>query len=306
MNNPINDERIETESPELWENNRRILMEARTYLSAYEDVEYLSGEDARPIRIQSEVMKPEYYLRQYEIRSTVIVFGSARFLDRKRAEKQLRDAELKLAANPKDSDLLQGLEKATHAVEVSKYYELAREFSYLVSRRNQVDRQLDNDGILDYVICTGGGPGIMEAANRGAYEAGAMSIGLNITLPYEQQPNPFISPQLCFNFHYFAIRKLHFMLRAKALVVCPGGFGTLDELFEALTLRQTEKMQKIPIVMFGREFWEKLINMEELVRTEVIDRRDLELFKYAETPEEAWKIIQAFHQVNEWTDPAER
>lgn len=306
MNNPITEERIDTESPELWEDNRRILMEAQTYLSAYEDVEYLSSEDARPIRIQSELTKPEFYLRHYGIRSTVIVFGSARFLDRKRAQKLLLDAEAKQAADPKNSDNVRELERAVHALEVSEYYEQAREFSYLVSRQNQIDRQLDNDGLLDYVICTGGGPGIMEAANRGAYEAGAMSIGLNIRLPFEQQPNPFISPQLCFNFHYFAIRKLHFMLRAKALVVCPGGFGTLDELFEALTLRQTEKMQKIPVVLFGREFWEKLINMEKLVETEVIDRRDLELFKYADTPEEAWNIIQAFHRVNEWTGPAER
>lgn len=264
------------------------------------------SEDARSIRIETEVTKPECYFRRFKIRSTVIVFGSARFQDRLRAEKVLAEAEEKFAAKPDDPTLKSAVESARSKLEMSKYYELAREFSYLVSRQNQIINRHNEDGFFDYVICTGGGPGIMEAANRGAYEAGAMSIGLNIRLPYEQRPNPFISPELCFNFHYFAIRKLHFMLRAKALVVCPGGFGTFDELFEALTLRQTNKMQKIPIVMFGKDFWEKTIRFEHLVDSGVIDRDDLGLFNYAETPEEAWKIIQDFHNLHEWTEPAER
>ena len=179
---------------------------------------------------------------------------------------------------------------------MSVYYEQARAFGKLVSEENQANSDGLANNIFDYVICTGGGPGIMEAGNRGAKEAGALSIGLNIKLPFEQCPNPYISPQLCFQFHYFAIRKLHFLLRAKALVVFPGGFGTFDELFEALTLRQTEKMQKLPVIIFGKEFWEKTINFNNLVDTGVINREDLELFKYVDTPEEAWEMIQAFHR----------
>lgn len=278
---PFEDERISSLSPSELRADSDALMQTASYAPAFQDRDYLTSPAARPIRIQSELMKPDWYLQKYGIRSTIIVFGSARFIDRETALSQLQHADTPAAKI---------------AVKMSEYYEFAREFGYLVSKINRLEEKLDSDGILDYVICTGGGPGIMEAANRGAYEAGALTVGLNIQLPYEQRPNPYISPQLCFNFHYFAIRKLHFLLRAKALVVCPGGFGTMDELFETLTLRQTERMQAIPILLYGKEFWEKAINFDYLVETGVIARKDLELFHYVETPQEAWEMIKAFHR----------
>ena len=172
----------------------------------------------------------------------------------------------------------------------SIYYEMARQFGALVSSHCQ------EDGQRKYVIVTGGGPGIMEGANRGAYEVGAKSIGLNIHLPMEQQPNAYITPELCFQFQYFAMRKFHFLLRAKALVAFPGGYGTLDEFFDALTLRQTQRMQEIPIILFGREYWENVINFKYLSDEGVINDEDLDLFRFAETPQEAWEIILRFHK----------
>ena len=272
------------------------LVHSPSYEIAFEDQEFIHSGAARALRIEAEVAKPEWFFKQYGIRSTIIVFGSARFVDRETAMGRLQKAKNDLEKNPNEEWSHDALDKANHDVQMSEYYELAREFALLVSQQNQCQVDEDHDGEFDYVICTGGGPGIMEAGNRGAYEAGALSIGLNIKLPYEQHPNPYISPQLCFQFHYFAIRKLHFLLRAKALVVFPGGFGTFDELFEALTLRQTNKMQMLPVIIFGKDFWEKTINFKHLVDTGVIERADLELFKYADTPEEAWDMIQAFHR----------
>ncbi len=271
------------------------LLDSPSYALAFEDPAFIMSDVARSIRLQLEAAKPEWFLRRYGIRSTVIVFGSARFVSGKKARRLLEEAEAKLAASPNDSDQKDAVAKAKQRVETSVYYDQAREFARIVSEENQGNRLLEGNEIHDYVICTGGGPGIMEAANRGAHDVGAMSVGLNIKLPFEQQPNPYISPQLCFQFHYFAIRKLHFMIRAKALVVCPGGFGTFDELFEALTLRQTERMQPIPIIIFGEDFWRKVVDFDHLVETGVIDRRDLELFHFTESPREAWEIIQSFH-----------
>ena len=272
------------------------LLDSPSYEIAFKDDQFMKSDAARAVRIEMEVIKPEWFFKQYGIRSTIIVFGSARFVDRETATQRLENAQKDFDGDPKNERFQNALNKAKQGVEMSEYYELAREFSRLVSEKNQCDVDANHDGTYDYVICTGGGPGIMEAGNRGAHEAGALSIGLNIKLPYEQHPNPYISPQLCFQFHYFATRKLHFLLRAKALVVFPGGFGTFDEMFEALTLRQTNKMQMLPVIIFGKDFWEKTINFNHLVDTGVINREDLELFKYVDTPEEAWEMIQAFHR----------
>ena len=263
-----------------------------SYLVAYKDIEFLSREDLRPVRLQLELLKPELIMEEHKIVSTVVVFGSARLLSREEAEKNLADVEKKAAQNPDQPDVQKGLVRARRLVENSRYYEEAREFSRLVSSACQL-----KSGICDFVVVTGGGPGIMEAANRGAYEAGAKSIGLNITLPFEQKPNPYITPDLCFQFHYFALRKMHFLLRAKALVVFPGGFGTLDEMFDTLTLIQTQKMKAIPVLLFGQSYWSQAFNFEFLVEQGTISPEDLQLVSYVETAAEAWQKITDFHEI---------
>ena len=267
-----------------------------SYEIAYLDREFVCSDAARSIRIQLEMDKPEWFMQQAGIRSTIIVFGSARFVSPNRARRHLEEANQKLAADPKSEKAQDAVTKAKREVETSVYYEQARTFARIVSEETLEGYPPNFQGPFDYVICTGGGPGIMEAANRGAHDAGAMSIGLNIKLPYEQQPNPYMSPHLCFQFHYFNVRKLHFMLRAKALVASPGGFGTFDELFESLTLRQTERMQLIPIILLGTEFWKKCVNFDYLVETGVINRDDLELFHFTDSPQEAWDMIKAFYR----------
>lgn len=274
------------------------LLDSPSYSMAFLDRDFIMSDVSRSIRLQLELAKPEWFMRQYGIRSTVIVFGSARFVSRNRATKMLDEARAEWADNPEDGDAKNAVARAEQLLKTSPYYEQAREFGKVVSEDNLSRNPEQTGGPFDYVICTGGGPGIMEAANRGAFEAGAPSVGLNIKLPFEQKPNPYISPQLCFQFHYFAIRKLHFMLRAKALVACPGGFGTFDELFEALTLRQTQRMQQIPVILFGESFWRGCINFDVLVDNGVIDRADLELFHFTESPQEAWDIIKRFHRTN--------
>mgnify|MGYP001050121463 CR=1 FL=1 len=263
------------------------LADAPAYRKAYEDVDFLRRDDLRSVRLQLELLKPELLQREQHVRSTVVVFGSARTPAPETAEAELSAALREVEAHPDCPQAQAALRRAKIRCRHAGYYEAAREFARLVSR------QCQNDERCEYVVVTGGGPGIMEAANRGAADVGAKSIGLNITLPYEQMPNPYITPELCFNFHYFAIRKMHFLLRAKALVVFPGGFGTLDELFETLTLVQTHKMPRIPIVMYAREYWDRIVNIENMVSEGVIDQADLELFHYAETPEEAWRRIAA-------------
>jgi uncharacterized protein (TIGR00730 family) len=217
-----------------------------------------------------------------------VVFGSTRIFERSELEARRAAIAASLADKPNDAELTRELARAERLIAKSHYYDAARAFAELVSTRPAA-------GGERYVIVTGGGPGIMEAANRGAHDAAAPSVGLNITLPQEQLPNAYITPELCFRFHYFALRKMHFLLRAKALVVFPGGFGTMDELFEVLTLRQTRRMQEIPVVLYGREYWDRVIDFQFLADEGAIFDHELELINYAETPEEIWSIIAEFH-----------
>ncbi len=270
--------------------NLQAIMSSASYMLAERDIDFLSKYEQRPIRMQLELLKPEAMLSQQKVHSTIVVFGGTQIVETPDAEARLRAAQAALAANPKDSVLERQVARAERVLAKSPYYDAAREFSRLVSSTCQVDRE------CDYVVVTGGGPGIMEAANRGAYDMNCKSIGLNITLPAEQVPNPYITPDLCFQFHYFALRKMHFLLRARALVIFPGGFGTLDELFDALTLRQTQRMQAIPIILYGREYWSRVIDFEFLADEGVIADAHLDLLSYAESPEETWDIISKFHQ----------
>jgi uncharacterized protein (TIGR00730 family) len=266
------------------------ILHSPSYRLAYEDADLMTRPELRPIRMELEVLKPELALQAHGIRSTIVVFGSTRLTDPVSSAKKVERARARLADTPGDPRRQRALAKAERLAAKSRYYDLARELAQLVSQACQTDGQ------CDYVVVTGGGPGIMEAANRGACDRGAKSVGLNIHLPHEQQPNPYITPELCFQFRYFAIRKFHFVLRAKALVVFPGGYGTLDELFEVLTLRQTGRMQQIPVILFGREFWSRAVDFQFLADEGVIHDEDLDLFRYAETPAEAWEMIQQFHR----------
>ena len=266
------------------------------YLKAYEDTKFMQHRELRPIRLQLELLKPEMVLTQNKVKSTVVVFGSARVMPPDQARKELAEAQAKAKAAPGDYDLAQAVKAARMKVAFSAYYEEARRFAAIISRAQRSDKR------LEFVIVTGGGPGIMEAANRGAFETGCRSIGLNITLPHEQYPNPYITPELSFQFHYFALRKMHFMMRSKALVAFPGGYGTLDELFETLTLVQTGKKRPIPIVLFGREFWERVIDFDFLAETGMIGWEDTRLFKVVEKAEEGWAFIRNFwkeHKIHE-------
>ncbi len=245
------------------EEQAKWLSDLPSHRLAFEDVEFLSIEELRPVRLQLELLKPELLQAEQGIVSTIVVFGSARTPSPEEVEKN--------GAPDSGQD---------------RYYEEARRFAGMVSEYCQAL------GIRKFVITTGGGPGIMEAANRGAHEVGGKSIGLNIKIPAEQVPNPFITPELCFNFHYFAVRKMHFLMRAKALVVFPGGFGTLDELFDALTLIQTGKMEPMPIVMVGSEYWRRLLDLEHMVEQGTITAKDLDLVTYVDTAEEAWQTIR--------------
>jgi uncharacterized protein (TIGR00730 family) len=246
------------------------------YRLAFTDHEFLLREELRPVRMQLELLKPELIQQEHGIESTIVIFGSARVLAPEDAHQQLMQAE-------QGSDEA-AIRRARNAMEMSHYYEEARRFAALVTERTR-----DHDERV--VVVTGGGPGIMEAGNRGAFETNGQSIGLNIVLPHEQAPNPYITPQLCFQFHYFALRKMHFLMRSIALVCFPGGFGTLDELFEVMTLQQTGKVRRRPILLFGRAFWERLINFEHLVDTGMISAQDLSLFHYVESAEEAWQHL---------------
>jgi hypothetical protein len=263
-----------------------------SYIPADRDTEFLQREELRSLRIGLELLKPELIQREEGVRSTIVVFGSARLHEPEGAREILRLAEDAAARTPKDSMCQERVAIARRQLDLSKYYDVAREFSRLVSSTCQID------GRCDYVIVTGGGPGIMEAANRGAADVGAKSIGLNITLPHEQQPNGYITPRLNFQFRYFAIRKMHFLIRAKALVAFPGGFGTLDELFETLTLLQSGKTEHVMVVLVGRNFWERLIDWQWLVENGLIARQDLQLFQYAETAQEIWDLIARHNGVS--------
>ncbi len=237
-----------------------------SYRLAFADEDFLCRDELRPVRLQLELLKPEMALDQHGIKSTVVLFGGAR-IPRPEAREGAR------------SDTLR---------DMSKYYEEAREFARVITERSVASNCTEN------VIITGGGPGVMEAGNRGASDAGGNSIGLNIVLPHEQEPNHYVTPDLCFNFHYFAIRKMHFLMRARAIAVFPGGFGTMDETFEALTLIQTGRMEQIPVILFGSDFWREIINWDALVRAGTISAADLDLFRFVETAQEALEVIDGW------------
>jgi hypothetical protein len=247
------------------------------YRLAFADSRFLLREELRPVRMQLELLKPELIQQEQGIDSTIVIFGSARILSPD-------DAAAALEVAQASGDALV-IKRAENALEMSRYYAEAKRFAELVT---QASAQLDTP---IYVV-TGGGPGIMEAGNRGAHECGGRSIGLNIVLPHEQAPNPYITPELCFQFHYFGLRKMHFLMRSIALVAFPGGFGTLDELFEVLTLVQTGKSRKRPVLLFGRDFWSRLINFELLIETGMISPADVDLFRYVESAEEAWELLR--------------
>jgi hypothetical protein len=268
---------------------RRRILASGTYRLAEQDLALLARPELRPVRLLLELLKPELVLAEQGVESTIVVFGGTQIVEPAQAAARLAAAREALARSPGDARLARALARAERIAAKSRYYEAAREFARLVSSTCQVG------GRCEYVVVTGGGPGIMEAANRGAFDAGAKSVGLNITLPAEQIPNPYITPELCFQFHYFALRKMHFLLRARALVAFPGGFGTLDELFETLTLRQTRRMQEIPVVLFGRDYWERVVDWRFLVEEGVVGEEHLALIDYAETPQEAWDAIARFH-----------
>jgi len=268
--------------------NLQAILNSPSYVLAERDMALLAKRELRPVRVQLELFKPELAFLEQGVKSTIVVFGSTQVTERAALEKRVHAAKAALAADPKHPRLLREVGRAERLLAKAHYYEAAREFTRLVSSSAQSDGR-------EFVVVTGGGPGIMEAANRGAFDVQGKSVGLNITLSTEQIPNPYITPELCFQFHYFALRKLHFLMRAQALVVFPGGFGTIDELFDALTLRQTRRMQEIPIVMFGREYWEHVLDFQFLADEGVIEDAHLELMSFAETPAEAWKIIAKFH-----------
>jgi uncharacterized protein (TIGR00730 family) len=265
------------------------ILNSSSYLLPERDTAFLARPELRPVRMQLELLKPEMLLEEHRVASTIVLFGSTQIVDQEHAEARLARAQVALDASPDDQRLVRLVNRAKRLLAKSPFYEAAREFARLVTAESQ------SGNMAHYVIVTGGGPGIMEAGNRGACEAGGKSVGLNISLPAEQMPNPYITPELCFQFHYFAMRKMHFLLRAKALIVFPGGFGTLDELFDALTLRQTHRMQEIPIVLFGREYWDKVIDFRFLADEGAVSDEHLDLISYAETPQQAWEIIVRFH-----------
>lgn len=258
-----------------------------SYIKAYEDIALLKKDIMRPVRMELEVMKPELYLRHFNVTDTVVCFGSARVREKKDAAAKLKATQEALAKNPSDKNLQNRVYEAEGLAKLSKYYDEARKFAKIVVQRAG-DR---------FAVVTGGGPGLMEAANRGAFENGGRSIGMNITLPHEQHPNPYITKNLAFLFHYFAIRKLHLVMRAKAFVVFPGGFGTFDELFEILTLVKTGKKQEIPIVLVGKEFWNAVVNIPGLASYGVISPEEAESCATVETAEEAWDIVAKFYNI---------
>ena len=267
-----------------------------SYRLAFADPEFMLRDELRPVRLQLELLKPELVLQEHEIESTIVVFGSARIPAPEAARQRLEAAEGALRERPHCPVTRRKAAAARRLVERSRYYEEARRFARLVSEAGQ------RDGPRRWVVVTGGGPGIMEAANRGSHEVGAKSIGLNITLPHEQVPNPYITPELCFQFHYFALRKMHFLLRARGLVVFPGGFGTMDELFETLCLVQTRKVRPLPVLLFDENYWRRVLDFEAMVDEGVIDPEDLDIFRYVETAEEAWACIRR-HYGLEAEDP---
>jgi hypothetical protein len=268
------------------------ILESPSYRRADADLDFLARDGIRGVRLQIDYLKPEILLEEHRIGHTIVVFGSTRICEPARAQHKVHELKAALADDTGNKELARCLEIAERVLEKSHYYEVAREFGRLVSATNKPANGQQR------VVVTGGGPGIMEAANRGAFDIGAKSVGLNISLPHEQYPNPYVTPDLCFSFHYFAMRKLHFLLRAKALVAFPGGYGTFDELFEVLTLVQTRKIKPIPIVLVGESYWRRAINLDFLVDEGVIDQEDRELFWFAETAQEIWNGILHWYDIS--------
>jgi uncharacterized protein (TIGR00730 family) len=260
------------------------ILESASYREADRDVEFLQGGDTRGPRLQLDYLKAQHLLEQHGIRHTIVVFGGTRIAEPAAARRRVDALRKELAQTPDDAHGLRRLAVAERVLVKSRYYEIAREFGRVVGRAG-------------LVVVTGGGPGVMEAANRGAYEADAHSVGLNITLPHEQFPNPYVTPGLCFQFHYFAMRKLHFLLRARALVAFPGGFGTMDELFETLTLVQTRKIKPLPVILVGEEYWRRAVDFDFLVAEGAIDAEDRELLWFAETAQEIWDGILHWYRL---------
>ena len=261
------------------------------YRLAFTDTAFLLREELRPVRMQLELLKPELVQQEMGIESTIVIFGSARV--------KAPDEAAAAVATAQASGDAAALQRAVGLAGMSCYYEEARRFAALATSRSRAHA-------TPIYVVTGGGPGIMEAGNRGAFDVGGKSIGLNIVLPHEQQPNAYITPELCFQFHYFALRKMHFLMRSIALVCFPGGFGTLDELFETMTLIQTSKSRKRPILLFGRAFWTRLIDFDYLVETGMIGAADLQLFSFVETAEEAWDILAAHYGFDQPADTTGR
>jgi uncharacterized protein (TIGR00730 family) len=272
----------------------KAILESPSYRQADHDTDFLARGDTRDIRLALDYEKADLLLRERGVAHTIVVFGSTRICEPAAARRRVAELLKTAEAAPREKGLEQRLAIAKRILAKSRYYEIAREFGRIVSeagagrRRNRI------------LVVTGGGPGIMEAANRGACDAGAQSVGLNITLPHEQFPNPYITAELCFRFHYFAIRKLHFVLRARALVAFPGGYGTLDELFEVLTLSQTRKLNPLPVILVGKSYWSKVFDPDFLVAEGTIDPEDRELFWFAESAEEIW------HGILDWYEAAGR
>jgi len=266
------------------------IMQSPSYQLLEENISFIASEEARGIRLQLDYLRVESKLKEHGIDETIVVFGSARTIEYQTAIETLREVEKNLKDSAPSESLMEKLRQAERRVEQSVWYDEARKLGRLIGKSGKGPKD------CRVTLMTGGGPGIMEAANRGAFDVGAKSIGLNITLPHEQFPNPYITPDLCFQFHYFSIRKFHFLQRAKAIVVFPGGFGTLDELFEILTLIQTQKSDPIPVVFVSAVYWKRMIDFDFLLEEGMIAARDLELFTFAESGEAAWKEIKGWYQ----------
>jgi uncharacterized protein (TIGR00730 family) len=263
--------------------------ESSAYKLAFQDSEFLLREDLRPVRFQLELLKPELFLNEANIGSTFVFYGSARI-----PSPDMADALVAAATNPEQQAVAERLKAK------SRYYEVARELAKRASRCGR-----DEEGKRHFVVCSGGGPSIMEAANRGAWEEDRESVALNIVLPHEQLPNRYVTPELSFQFHYFALRKMHFLLRARAVAVFPGGFGTFDEMFELLTLVQTGKVRPLPILLFGRDFWSRMVNFEGLAEEGVISPHDLELIHWSEDAGEAWDFVSRFYEEHPHPSPVQ-
>jgi uncharacterized protein (TIGR00730 family) len=271
--------------------NVKAIIDSPSYRQADRDLDFLRRDDMRGLRLMLDYSKPQTLLIEQQVAHTIVVFGSTRIAEPAAAQREVDALSEALAARPDDAGLSGRLKIARRVLAKSRYYDAARQFGRLVGECG--DKAVGGR----IMIMTGGGPGIMEAANRGAQDAGAKSIGLNISLPHEQYPNPYVSPDLCFSFHYFAMRKLHFLLRARALVAFPGGYGTLDELFEVLTLAQTRKLPPVPVILVGEAYWRRVFDAQFLVDEGTIDPEDAELFWYAETAAEIWRDILLWYEL---------